>query len=204
MSARIQSNKNLGPEELVRQENKVVNFLRALLIAVLIVVGSSLSLSCYKLTSKWEEQTYENDFNVISLRFVELFQLAVTQFMWNANTIGVAISASSDAAKVAPNITFPMFDKLTDGALQTNSLNHVFWSPLISNETERKEWEAYAHQQLAGTESAADNICYVCGNANMEVSVPNVLVQLPVGTYSCGKPPYISALVALHLDLNNV
>jgi hypothetical protein len=190
MSTRIQhQHKTPGPEELVQRETKVLNVLRILLFVVLIVVGLCLSVGCYKLTSKWEEETYHNDFNVISTRFVELFQLAVTQFMWNANTIGVAISASSDVANLAPNITFPLFDKLTDGALQLTSLNHVFWSPLVNGEKERREWEAYAQLELNGTENTTESKCYVCGSPDSEIGALNVLVQLPVGTYSCGKLP---------------
>lgn len=106
--------------------------------------------------------------------------------MYNANTIGVAISASSDATTTAPNITFPMFDRLTDGALVTNSLNRVFWSPLLTNR-ELKEWEVYAERQLNGMENTiASNVCYVCGNSSFEIGNPNILVELPVGTYTCG------------------
>lgn len=76
---------SLGPEELVQRENKVLNVLRITLFSVLIIVGFSLSISCYKLTSKWEEQTYQNDFNVISSRFVELFQLATSQVRANSH-----------------------------------------------------------------------------------------------------------------------
>jgi hypothetical protein len=186
MSAPVEV-KTLGPEELVRRENKAVCLLKIILLAVLVVLGSSLSLGCYKLSSRWEVQTYHDDFEVISKRFIEQFHDAMTQVMWNAYTIGVAISANYDSVKNAPNITIPLFDKLPVGAFQTNNLNHVFWSPLISDDKERKEWEAYALQQLLTTDNANVDLCYVCGSPNLEVGSPNVAVQLPVGTYDCGK-----------------
>lgn len=180
--------KVLAPDELVLRENKVVNCLRIVLLVVFIVVGSSLSFSCYKLTSKAEERTYQNDFDVIALSFIQLFHRALTEVFWNAHTIGVAVSANSALVRTAPNITVPSFDKLPTGALETNNLNNVFWSPLISDETERKRWEAYVHNQLQSIPNTPSDKCYVCGDGSLGPGLPEAPVVLPVGTFSCGKP----------------
>jgi hypothetical protein len=191
MSASDERN-GLGPEELVRRENRLVSCLKVLLVVVLIVVGSSLSLSCYKLTSGWEEREYKNEFSVISLSFVGLFHQAMTQVMWNAYTIGVAVSASPDTAMVAPNITIPSFNRLPAGALQTNNLNNVFWSPFITDGIERNKWEVYAQHALQAVGFISSNSCFVCGSVGFEVGLPSASVLLPIGTYTCGTSAWTS------------
>jgi hypothetical protein len=186
MSSRNERTALAGPEELVSQENKALTCLRILMVVVLIVVGSALSLACYKLTSKWEEQVYNADFNAIAMRCVQHFQNTLTQLMLSANTVAMAVSVSS-ASEAAPNTTIPLFDKLALGTLLTSNLNNVFWSPLIWNKTERNEWEVFANQHLAALNSTTDK-CYVCGSTGLEVGLPQVPVQLPFGKYTCGKP----------------
>lgn len=136
------------PEELVRRETKVVNFLRALLIAVLIIVGAILSYGSYKLERDSEHETYRREFKAIATRLTNDFQNAITQVMWGANAIGASISSSSDLIKTAPNITIPNFDQLVTGVMYTSRVPLVYWSPLIYGEEERKKWEQYAQEKM--------------------------------------------------------
>jgi hypothetical protein len=104
-----------------------------------------------------------------------------------ANVIGASISSSSDFVKVAPNFTIPNFDKLVTGAMAASRVGIVIWSPLINNETQRKEWEAYADHQLNSTVASAKP-CYACGSSNLSVGFSDQKVVFPTGTYTCGKP----------------
>jgi hypothetical protein len=174
------------PEELVRRETKAVNFLRALFIAVLVVVGAILSFGSYKLETRSEEETYQREFNAIATRLTNDFKNTITQVMWSANVIGASISSSSDLVNAAPNITIPNFDQLVTGAMYTSRVPLVFWSPLINNETQRKEWEAYADQQLNST-SANAKICFACGSSNLTVGFIDKKIVFPTGTYTCGE-----------------
>lgn len=179
----------LQPEELVRRETKVVNFLRVLLFVVLIVVGSLLSYGSYKVGHKWEEEAYQKEFNAIATRLTAGFKTSVTQIMWNGGLIGSSVSASSDLISAAPNISIPNFDQLAMGAVQTNHIGQVYWAPFLKDETQRQQWEAFARHQMNSTESAPQNsVCHVCGNASFAVQEPSKEVTLPIGRYACGKP----------------
>lgn len=117
--------------------------------------------------------------------------LTIHQLMWGANVIGNAISSSSDLIKVAPNFTIPNFDKLVIGALYTNQISLVYWSPLIYGEKNLKQWEAYAQQAMNSTSSTSQP-CYACGSSNLTVGLNNKKVVFPTGTYTCGKPFFAS------------
>jgi hypothetical protein len=56
------------PEELVRRETKAVNILRALFLAVLVLVGFVLSFGSYKLERRSEEEAYQREFKAIATR----------------------------------------------------------------------------------------------------------------------------------------
>jgi hypothetical protein len=180
----------LGPEELVRRETRVVNFLRAFLCVLLVIVASFLSLGCYKLTSSWEEQAYRKDFNAIALRFESGFSKAVSQANWAANAIGVTISAGAELGKAVPNLTSPFFYSQAFGVTVDIHVNNVFFAPLLQGEEERKEWEAYARQQMNETTNfGSTNICNVCGSPDLEIGKPKALVAIPgYITFTCGKP----------------
>lgn len=177
----------LRPEELVRRENKVLHFLRALLIGILVVVGTCLSFGSYKVERKWEEDTYRREFDSIANQLTNDFRNAITQALWNGYLIGSAISASSDLIQAAPNLTIPNFDQLVDGAVQASRIEAVFWSPLIRGEETRMEWEAYAKQEMKTESTSVQKACPACGDQNLTVGTPFREVVLPIGTYSCSK-----------------
>ncbi len=179
----------LGPEELVRRETRVVNFLRAFLFAVLIIVASLLSFGCFKITSKWEQEAYQKNFNLVAFRFIDCFHTSVAQAMWNANSMGVAFSAISNLGKSAPNITLPLLNVLALGATIQSHLNNVFFAPLLRDEEQRLQWEAYARQQLnLTTGNSSRNDCDICGSPDLQIGAPNAQVVIPgYPTFSCGK-----------------
>jgi hypothetical protein len=177
-----------GPEELVQRETKVVQILRALLIALLIIVGSVLSFGSYRLTSKWEDETYQSGFDAISVRFTNQFLNTVSQAMWSGYAIAVAVASSSELVAASPNITIPMFKKLSLGAQRSSILNKVFWAPLLKTEKERRQWEAYAQEQLhnnSNVQTSNAKVCQVCGSPDLEVGAPNAVATFPVGSYNC-------------------
>lgn len=176
----------LGPEELVRRETKLVNALRVLLMAVLIVTAVLLSFGSFKLTSKWEEEAYKRNFDVISVQFKSSFHAAMAQLMWNAYIIGVTASASADIGNVTPNITIPMFDKIPLAVSALSHVTNIFFAPLLRSENELRGWESYAQQVLNETASIK-TVCNPCGNPNLEIGSPTVMVDLPVGSFACRK-----------------
>jgi hypothetical protein len=182
------NNEVLQPEELVRRETKVVNFLRGLLLVVLIVVGAVLSFGCYRVGHKWEEQTYEREFQALASRLTDGFATAITQVMWNGYVIGATVSGSSDLVAAAPNISIPNFDQLATGAVETCHIGQVYWAPILQNETQRAQWEAYAQHQLGLASNKPQNpVCYVCGNSSLAVDLDAREVTIPLGRYTCGK-----------------
>lgn len=188
-----EQNELLRPEELVGRETKVVNFLRCFLLAVLIIVGSALSLASFKVTSKWEDESYQKNFNHISFRFINGFHNSLAQAFWNANAIGVAYSAISDLGQTAPNITLPLMDTLALGATIQSHLKNVFFAPLLRGDKERRQWEAYAHlamnQQMTSANWNSTNVsCHVCGTPDLQTGAPNAKVVIPgYPTFSCGE-----------------
>lgn len=177
-----------GPEELVKRETKVVNLLRALLIVVLIVTAALFSFGSYKMTSKWEHQTYQKNFDVISLQLKSSFHATMAQVMWNAYIISVAASTSTNQGKAAPNITIPMFDKIPFAVIALNKVINIFFAPLLRGESDLRAWEAYAQQQLKQNDAEkVKAICHACGSPNLESVTPGLLVLTPVGSFTCRK-----------------
>lgn len=178
---------SMGPEDLVRRETKVVNILRAMLLVINVTVGVFLSFWIYRLSRKWEDETFRKDFDQISSRFTLAFTTELGQVFLNAYAFRITVSSSSNLINAVPNITIPL-DKLATGAVQTSHFYRAFWSPLITNATERHEWEAYAQDQMNSSGgSLKGNACFVCGSSDLEVGAPSVEVALPIGTYTCGK-----------------
>ncbi len=142
------------------------------------------------MTYKWEDEAYRKDFNGIAFRFLSGFNAAVGTAMWTADAIGVAVSASSNLGRTAPNITTPFFDKLALAAKVGSHVNNIFFAPLLHGSEERKQWEAYALQQMNQTTagSGPTQRCNLCGSPNLVIGTPNAQVAIPgYQPFTCGK-----------------
>jgi hypothetical protein len=95
--------------------------------------------------------------------------------MATAYTISVSLTAMLPYQGVAPNITFPLFNALSVGALLTSSGSRVSWSPFLSGNL--SEWEAYVQMQ-SFQDPREGGTCYVCSRNYGTVGSPEAAVQI--------------------------
>lgn len=73
---------NQGPEELVRMETRIIDILRCLVIAMLLVVATATSLAAFKLSRKWEIDSFRNDFEGVATRMNQIFLDQTSAKLW--------------------------------------------------------------------------------------------------------------------------
>lgn len=70
------------PEALVSIETRIIDLLRFLVIGLLVIVAISLSLATFKLSRKWELDSFHNEFEGIAARMTQVFLAKTTTKLW--------------------------------------------------------------------------------------------------------------------------
>jgi hypothetical protein len=129
---------------LARNETKVVNVLRVLVLVLLFVTAMLTSVGVYFYTSNDEKQEFESAFQANAQRIVESFHGAVERRLGAINSMATSITSYSlDTKQTFPLVTIPNFEiRGSDIRVQADSTS-ILWMPLVTDET-RVAWEEYA------------------------------------------------------------
>ena len=143
---------------LGKQESKAIWRLKIVALLTLLSVGGAMAWLTYALVREQESASFESAFHEQASRMINKFYEHLTNKMWIASTIGLAIS-NQGVFGTFPYVTVPSFETIGFGQLQLIGGASFGFAPLIRNETERTAWETYAVEQarLAGyNETSSD------------------------------------------------
>eukprot|EP00934_Nitzschia_sp_Nitz4_P002739 Nitzschia sp. Nitz4//scaffold111_size72815//56756//60609//NITZ4_005798-RA/size72815-snap-gene-0.111-mRNA-1//-1//CDS//3329533204//2729//frame0 len=182
------SNDQHSPESLVRQENKQVRVIRAMVVLVLLIASILTSYFVYHVTRDSQEASFEDAFIIIASKLTTVMVSDLSLKFWMANSLSETVSTMlelSDERVSSFMMDQGQWEKLTKGARVRANANMVSWNPLLNTDKERQEFEDLAggQQLLIGTEPE----CLLCGMEDRGFSNPEDFVDLTgFGIYTCG------------------
>lgn len=139
---------------LARKETRVVNILRACVLAVLILITLVVSAGVYIYTHNQEEASFERNFEDNANQVIESFHEAVERNMAAAASLSHSITSYAlDSNNSFPFVTLPNFEVHGSDARVHGGSHLIHYAPLVTDE-KRDEWEEYAGQnRFRATES---------------------------------------------------
>jgi class 3 adenylate cyclase len=146
-------------ETLLQNDTLRINCLRAFLLGTLLVVAIGLSAASYEIPSRLEHASFQTNFQRIASRISYNFVDNINTRIWTARTYALRTVSTCDGDIL--DINRQILDDFTIGSKTVHFLEGIQWSPIIWNETEKLNWEAYARQTIQENIPAnAMDICY--------------------------------------------
>ncbi len=77
-----QQQQHQDPEALVRAETRLIDFLRCLVIGLLVVVATSMAIGTFKVSRRWELDSFYNNFEGLATRITQVFLDETSTKLW--------------------------------------------------------------------------------------------------------------------------
>jgi len=171
-----------SPENLVRKESIAVSVIRLVGFAMLTGAAFCACWFIYHYTSKAEHDAYETAYAGISKRIVDSFISDTSLKMWMAKTLATSVELNLLERNATQLLIDPMrFGVLTEEARLQAAVFLVAWSPWISTEAERLQFEEFSTG--VNFTLAPNPPCFMCGSPDQTYLNLEDLVNFP------GYPP---------------
>ena len=130
--------------DIVKRETRAVNFLRALLLLLLLAIATFSSLAIYQYTSDEEKDKFEIDFQQSADRIIFSFQDGIERRLGAVNAMANIITSHAHHSNESfPFVTVPNFvTRGSDIRIQADAMV-IHYMPLVTDDN-REEWERYA------------------------------------------------------------
>ena len=130
-------------EQLAKGETKVVRFLRAVVLLVLVVTATVVSFVVYRYTSDQERDEFLNSFNNHATKIVESLKINTASQMTAVDNFSTAMTNSAkETNSTWPFVTVPNFSTLARSTLSEVKALSILVNVVVRQE-EREEWNKY-------------------------------------------------------------
>jgi class 3 adenylate cyclase len=192
------------PEALVRRESRAIWLVKC--FAILVVLAATISTGgvILKFTQGIEQDTFCNDFALISEAISRSLLRDASNYFSTAQTVATALTILLEAYNTTPStFTVPMlqYKRLTNQIVNIPSF--ATWNPLLRSDEERRQFEAMvdSKEKEGFFHDVVNPTCYACGRNGMLPLTPDVLVAFPgFGQYKCDDLYYAGLVGDLHAD----
>lgn len=153
----LDESSDIGAEHFVRAGAQTVRFVRCILITLLGLAAALSGLFTFRLSSRIRNDAFVRDFQDAAEGFISAFQSGTANQLYQTSTLSVAMSSGLYDGILQPDfpfVTVKDIDYITASLRLQAQADNVAWSPLLRNETQKLEWEAYARNQTNVTEVA--------------------------------------------------
>ncbi|KAL3826798.1 hypothetical protein ACHAXA_000624 [Cyclostephanos tholiformis] len=150
-------------DEVVRhRQDRRVFIIRSVLILALITATAVVATFAGLYVRSDEEDNFEMQYDDSVAKVGEAFQYRLSVKRDSIMTFSSMITSRYGQLGTWPNVTIPNFKEQTEGLLDIALGKAVSFNPIITQDVDRLQWEAYA------TESA-----YILGGENSSLIVPD-------------------------------
>lgn len=133
-----------GTVKVAREDVKLMNVVRAIVILFLLTVGTISGETVYVITLVGEESSFQESYSKTAQALIESFLAKLNNNLWVARSFATDLGllvAQTDL--VWPNVTYAGFDQRCSAARVLSDASSISFAPLLL-ESERDSWEAYA------------------------------------------------------------
>jgi class 3 adenylate cyclase len=181
--------KQSAPEELVQREDRALIFVKVIFLLVLVAAAGVTAGFIFSYTRDSQKRNFRSDFSLISQSIAESLVDDVAFYFESGQSVATALTVLMQAynsTQTTFSIPASLYRSMTNSIITTAVF--VTWNPFIRDDEEREEFEGMVAQRDSEGFFTEGDItpCFVCGEADMVPSTPNVELEFPgIGKYSC-------------------
>jgi len=137
-----------GSVKVAREDIKLMNVVRAIVILFLLTVATIFGEAVYIMTLIGEEHSFEDAFEKTSENLIESLYERLNNDLWVAKSLAkdLSLAAEQDAASW-PYITYQDFDGRCKAPLVLSDASSIAFAPLVRS-NDRSNWEQWAGQSF--------------------------------------------------------
>jgi hypothetical protein len=149
-----------GSLKEAREDLKLMNIVRAMVILFLLTIAVIAAESVYIVTLRAQEDNFQAAYNHASDSLTASFYEKVSNKLWVAQSLATDLSISSSSSTAAatvqeeereetgwPFVTFYGFDKMCKGPLHLSQASTISLVPIV-RQANRQDWETYAAREF--------------------------------------------------------
>jgi hypothetical protein len=181
-----------SPEAIVRVENRVITWVRCLVLVVLVLAASATVTFVYVYTHNSEIDTFISEYEAVASTMTKSLLLDLQLSFWLARTLASTVTLAMEATgQPATNMTISphRWEAITQHALYGTYVEIASWIPFLYTDNDRQSFEEYARENVSRHDGSENPPCYLCGgDPNLAFENVDDLVDVPgIGFYSCGQ-----------------
>jgi hypothetical protein len=130
---------------LGKRETQAVNFLKIIVMLILLLSAALVSAVVYLYTSGEEKTEFNDSFDDLSQQIIDTVQTNAQNKLEAVGALALLIQAFAITTNQTwPFVTMPFFEEHVVATKSLTDAYGVLLFPIITNDTQRKDWEEYS------------------------------------------------------------